>query len=123
MFVLSCLWLNLSFFANIDYDLHLANEKYYQSIFYMIFLLLGLRTAAEIKTSSGRIDAVIELESRIFIFEFKLGGTAAIALQQSKDKAYAAKYRLHGKPITLVGANFDYQARKLTAWSQAEDQL
>lgn len=111
------------FFANIDYDLHLANEKYYQSIFYMLFLLLGLRTAAEIKTSSGRIDAVIELENRIFIFEFKLGGTAATALQQSKDKAYAAKYRLHGKSITLVGANFDYQARKLTAWSQAEDQL
>lgn len=110
------------FFANIDYDLHLENEKYYQSIFYMIFLLLGLRTTAETKTSSGRIDAVIELAERIFIFEFKLGADAATALQQSKDKAYAEKYRLRNKPITLVGANFEYKARKITQWTEAEDQ-
>ena len=88
----------------------------------MIFLLLGLRTAAEMKTSSGRIDAVIELDNHIFIFEFKLGATAATALQQTKSKAYAEKYRLRGKPITLVGANFDYQARKITEWTEAEDQ-
>lgn len=110
------------FFANIDYDLHLENEKYYQSIFYMIFLLLGLKITAEMKTNHGRIDAVIELADRIFIFEFKLGGTAATALQQSKDKAYAEKYRLHGKPITLVGANFDYKARKLTEWTEVPDE-
>ncbi len=36
--------------------------------------------------------------------------------------AYAEKYRLHGKPITLIGANFDYKARKIAEWSQAEDQ-
>lgn len=111
------------FFANLDYDLHLEHEKYYQSIFYMIFLLLGLRTAAEMKTNSGRIDAVIELDKRIFIFEFKLGDSASTALQQTKDKGYAEKYRLQGKPITLVGANFDYKARKLTEWTEEEDQV
>lgn len=110
------------FFANLDYDLHLENEKYYQSIFYMIFLLLGLRVTAETKTGHGRIDAVIELPTRILIFEFKLGETAALALQQTKDKAYAEKYRLHGKPITLVGANFDYKSRRLTDWTQSPDQ-
>jgi hypothetical protein len=110
------------FFANIDYDLHLENEKYYQSIFYMIFLLLGLKINAEMKTSSGRIDAVIELADPIFIFEFKLGSTAATALQQTKDKVYAEKYRLHGKPITLVGANFDYKARKIAEWTEVQDE-
>ncbi|MEZ4869080.1 MAG: AAA family ATPase [Caldilineaceae bacterium] len=110
------------FFANLDYDLHLEHEKYYQTIFYMIFLLLGIRIAAEMKTSAGRIDAVVEVDDAIFIFEFKLGSTAATALQQSKDRAYAEKYRLHGKPITLIGANFDYKARKLTAWTQEQDQ-
>lgn len=111
------------FFANIDYDLHLENEKYYQSIFYMIFLLLGVRIAAEMKTSTGRIDAVIELDNAVYIFEFKLGGAASKALQQSKDKTYAEKYRLHGKPIMLVGANFDYKARKIAEWTQAQDQM
>lgn len=111
------------FFANINYDLHLAHEKYYQSIFYMLFLLLGIRTVTEMKTNVGRIDAVIELETMIFIFEFKLDSSASTALQQTKDKAYAEKYRLHGKHIILVGANFDYKARKITEWQQAPDQI
>lgn len=38
-----------AFFANIDYDLHIKQEKYYQTIFYLIFLLLGLRISAEVK--------------------------------------------------------------------------
>jgi PD-(D/E)XK nuclease superfamily len=109
------------FFANLDYDLHLAHEKYYQSLFYMLFLLLGVRITAEVKTNAGRIDAVTELDKSIFIFEFKLDSAAAAALQQTKDKAYAEKYRLHGKPITLVGANFDYKARKITEWTQEPD--
>ena len=112
-----------SFFAGVKYDIQIAQEKYYQTIFYMIFLLLGVKTSAEIKTSTGRIDAVIELADAIFLFEFKLDGSALAALQQSKDKAYAEKYRLHNKPITLVGANFDYKARKITEWTQEQDQL
>ena len=87
----------------------------------MILLRLGLRTAAEMKTSSGRIDAMIELDKHIFIFEFKLGDPASTALQQTKDKGYAEKCRLQGKQITLVGAKFDYKARKLTDWTEAED--
>ncbi|MEZ4866582.1 MAG: AAA family ATPase [Caldilineaceae bacterium] len=110
------------FFANIDYDLHLENEKHYRSIFYMIFLLLGLNIAAEMKTSSGRIDAVIELQDRIFIFEFKLNSAASTALQQTKDKAYAERYRSHHKPITLVGANYLYKERKISERSSEEDQ-
>ena len=109
------------FFANVDYDLHIKQEKYYQTIFYMIFLLLGLKISAEMKTNQGRVDAVIELKDDIFIFEFKLDDTASTALQQSKDKEYAEKYRLHGKTITLVGANFDYGQRKVTEWKHEQD--
>lgn len=59
------------FFANIDYDLHVDHEKYYQTIFYLIFLLLGVRVASEVKTNHGRIDVAIELTNHIFLFEFK----------------------------------------------------
>ena len=104
------------FFANIDYDLHVANEKYYQTIFYLIFTLLGVRISAEVKTNRGRIDAVIELHDDIFIFEFKLDGTTDDALEQIRDTEYAQKYRLKGKPITLVGANFDSKQRKIVDW-------
>ena len=55
------------FFANIDYDLHLKNEKYYQTIFYLIFMLMGVKIQAEVKTNEGRIDTVIELADHIYI--------------------------------------------------------
>jgi len=53
------------FFATLDYSLHLKYEKYYQTIFYMIFVLLGARVDAEVKTNKGRIDAVIGILSEI----------------------------------------------------------
>ncbi len=105
------------FFANIDYDLHLNYEKYYQTIFYLIFLLIGVRIEAEVKTSKGRIDAVIALRKRIYLFEFKLNQRAADALQQIKSHDYLRKYAGHGKPITLIGANFDTKQRKIVEWT------
>ncbi|OQY38780.1 MAG: hypothetical protein B6229_05190, partial [Spirochaetaceae bacterium 4572_7] len=58
--------------SKIDYDLHLKEEKYWwQSLFYMILTLLGYKISAEFKTIKGRIDAVIETPSHIYIFEFK----------------------------------------------------
>ncbi|MEM7531344.1 MAG: AAA family ATPase [Chloroflexota bacterium] len=108
------------FLAAIDYSLHLKYEKFYQVLFYMIFVLLGTRVESEIKTNIGRIDAVIELADRIYIFEFKIDNDAQTALQQTMDKQYYQKYRLRGKAITLVGANFDTSARGLVDWKKAE---
>lgn len=104
------------FFANIDYDLYLDHEKYHQTIFYLIFLLLGIRVAAEVKTNRGRIDAVIELTERIYLFEFKLSGSAVAALKQIQETEYYQKYRLQNKALTLVGVRFDRKKRKVTAW-------
>lgn len=104
------------FFANVQYDLYLDHEKYYQTIFYLIFLMLGTRISAEVKTNRGRIDAVVEVKDRIFLFEFKLDRSAAEALQQLKDHEYFQKYRLHAKPLTLIGANFDSSKRKVSEW-------
>jgi hypothetical protein len=104
------------FFANIDYQLHLKYEKYYQTIFYLIFLLLGLRVEAEVTTNKGRIDAVVELKKAIFLFEFKLDGDADQALQQIITREYYQKYQLKEKPVTLVGVNFDTKERGVSAW-------
>ncbi len=106
-------------YANIDYDLQINNEKYYQTIFYLIFKLIGLRIAAEVKTGNGRIDAVIEVTDHIYLFEFKLNKDATVALDQIQDKAYYQKYRRHGKPITQVGVNFDMSSRTVTDWKSA----
>jgi len=61
------------------------------------------------------------MEQDIFLFEFKLDQPASKALQQTKDKGYAEKYRLHGKTITLIGASFSYKERKVVDWDDELD--
>jgi hypothetical protein len=104
------------FFAGIDYDLHIPQEKYYQTVFYLIIRLIGIYVRTEVKTNTGRMDAVIELPDHIYIFEFKLDGTAQQALAQINAKAYYERFLPSGKPITLVGTNFDAEARNVTEW-------
>jgi hypothetical protein len=93
------------FFADIPYDLHINREKYYQTIFYLIFSLIGLKVKAEVKTNKGRIDAVI-IDKDIYIFEFKFNGDKDQALNQIKDKKYFEKYQGVGKEIYLFGVEF-----------------
>ncbi len=111
------------FFANVPYDIHLRHEKYYQTIFYLIFKLMGWRIDAEVRTNRGRIDAVIEFTDHVFIFEFKLDGRAEDALQQIVDNAYAERYRAKGVPVTLVGANFDSRTRTIDEWRDETDRV
>ena len=93
------------FFANIPYDIHINNEKYYQTIFYLVFSLIGLRVEAEVKTNKGRIDAVI-IDKDIYIFEFKFNGNKDMALKQIKDTKYFEKYQGTDKNTYLFGATF-----------------
>jgi hypothetical protein len=93
------------FFANIPYDLQISKEKYYQTVFYLIFSLIGLKVEAEVKTNKGRIDAVI-IDKDIYIFEFKFEGDKDQALNQIKDKRYFEKYQGEGKKIYLFGVEF-----------------
>ncbi len=76
------------FFANIPYTIQMRQEKYYQSIFYTILSLIGARVTVEEATNKGRIDAVLETSSHIYIFEFKIDGSADTALKQIEDKQY-----------------------------------
>ena len=99
------------FFANIPYDLHVKQEKYYQTIFYLLFTMIGFSVHAEVQTNDGRIDAVVEFDDHIYLFEFKLDKSAEEAMNQIKSHQYYQKYQLHGKPITCIGANFNSQKR------------
>jgi hypothetical protein len=60
-----------SLFASIPYQLHVSREAYYHSIFIAIMNVLGFNINAEVQTSNGRIDAILELEDVVYIMEFK----------------------------------------------------
>ena len=106
-----------SYFASIPYDIRGGDEHYYQTIFFITFLLLGTAIEAESRTSDGRIDAVIATQRHVFIFEFKLDKPAPTALDQIEDKKYYLKYQSSGMSITLVGASFDQSRGKLVEWT------
>ena len=101
------------FFAKVPYDIALDNEKYYQTIFFTVFTLLGARIEAESRTSLGRIDAVVKTKTDIFVFEFKLTGTAKKAMAQIREKRYFERFLDDGRRITLIGAAFSKKTRNL----------
>ena len=102
------------FFANIPANITIKREKYYQTLFYAVFVLIGARTHAECWTSRGRVDAVVETPCGIYVFEFKLNGTASEALAQIKEKGYHEKYLRAGKKVTLAGVAFDAEMHNLS---------
>jgi len=94
----------------------LKHEKYYQTIFFVVFKLIGARVDAEVSTNLGRIDAVVETPARVFLFEFKLHGTAEEALAQIREKGYPEKCLGQDREVILIGAAFDPDTRNLGRW-------
>ena len=82
-------------------------ERHFQYTFYLIMQLLGkYNTYVEKETSQGRIDCVLECPGYVYIFEFKLNGTASAALQQIDDKGYALPYAADRRKLYKVGISF-----------------
>ncbi len=107
-----------SFLASISYQLHIPDEKYYQSIFFIVFKLLGASIEAESCTNQGRIDAYIRTATTVFIFEFKLNKTARKAVSQIVDRRYYEKFQGCGLPIRLVGVNFNSSKGRIDSWME-----
>jgi len=107
------------FFAGIPYDIQIRRERYYQSIFYLIFKLIDLQVQSEVRTARGRIDVVVELAEGVFIFEFKLeeAGDVQDALTQIKERGYAEPYRMMEKPVHLIGAVFGTEEGGVIDWT------
>jgi len=105
-----------AFFAGIPYDIQLKAEKYYQSLFYAVFRVLGAEIQAECRTSRGRVDAVLKTPERIFVLEFKLHDSAEAAMEQIHAKDYPLAWEHDGRELILVGVEFDPTTRNLGRW-------
>jgi hypothetical protein len=101
------------FFAKIPYELNNDNEKHYQAIFYVVFTLMGQYVDAEVRSSKGRADAVVKTKDYIYVFEFKLNGTAEEAILQIDDKGYLIPYQLDDRTLVKVGVEFSKEERNI----------
>ena len=96
-------------------------EQNYQTAVYLVFALMGQFVQTEVHCATGRADAVVITVDTVYIFEFKLSGNsnAEDAINQIKEKNYAAKYQVDGKKVVLIGSSFDEDARAIRDWQIA----
>lgn len=97
------------FFASVPYTIKIDQEKYYQTIFYVLFKVIGADIVVEQPTNVGRVDAVIRTKNVIFVIEMKIHETAEDALVQIKERKYYQSYMELGKKVILMGIKFDVE--------------
>ena len=113
-----------AFLASIPYSVRRKNtereyERHFQYTFYLLLRMLSCFTVFhEKETSKGRADCVIETPKDVYIFEFKLDGSADAALQQIRDKGYAKEYQADSRTIHLIGANFSSEEGTVNEWKE-----
>ncbi len=110
------------FFASIPYDANYQErvwsyESHYHYTMYLIFTLLSCYTTLTEKANSrGRADMIVETNDYVYIFEFKLDGTADEALKQIDDKGYAEPYAADSRKLFRIGVCFSSEKKNITEW-------
>ena len=116
-----------SFLSSIPYTMRRKEdererERYFHYTFYLIFRLVSVYTVyTEKAQSQGRMDCIVETPDYIYIFEFKLDGTADEALAQIEEKGYARPYSADSRQLYKIGVSFSSATGTVEEWKVNED--
>ena len=111
-----------SFLADIPYSMRRKEtererERYFHYTFYLLMRMVSVYTVyTEKQQSEGRVDCIVETPGYIYIFEFKLDGTADEALAQIEEKGYARPYETDGRKLFKVGTVFSSETGTICDW-------
>ena len=108
-----------AYFAGIPYDLKMDSENNFHNAFYILTTLIGIDAKAEVHTSDGRIDLLIETPRFIYVIELKYDATPEQALRQIEEKGYARKFAVDPRRLFKVGVNFSSEKRRIEGWEIA----
>ena len=115
-----------SFLSSIPYTMRRKEnerekERYFHYTFYLLLRLLSTYLVYTEKVQSqGRVDCIIETDKFVYIFEFKLDGSADEALQQIADKGYANEYKTDGRRLYQIGCSFSSDTGTIEDWKVVE---
>lgn len=99
-------------FASMPYHIHGEDEKHYHAILYMVLKIAGVAAQAEVATSHGRADIIINLPHVVYVIEVKFkddatkANDAAKALAQIEERRYYEQFLNSKKDIVLLGISF-----------------
>lgn len=111
-----------AFLASIPYNMRRngnerEKERYFHYTFYLLLRLLStFLVYTEKVQSQGRVDCVVETDRYVYIFEFKLDGTAGEALRQIGQKGYAREYATDSRTLYAIGCNFSSDSGTVNDW-------
>jgi len=105
-----------AYLASISNRLSNKNERDFQTVFYLIFNLMGAIMKVEEDSAIGRADAVVHMPDAIYVFELKYDGSAEEALKQIDEKGYLIPYSANGKRLYKIGVNYDSNLRTIGDW-------
>ena len=77
----------------------------------------------EKQQSEGRVDCIVETPDYIYIFEFKLDGTADEALLQIEDKGYARPYEADTRKLFKVGTVFSSETGTISEFKVSQKEV
>ena len=115
-----------AFLADIPYSMRRKEtererERYFHYTFYLLMRMVSVYTTyTEKQQSEGRMDCIIETPDYIYIFEFKLDGTADEALKQIEDKGYDRPYLADKRKLFKAGVVFSSETGTVSDWKVKE---
>lgn len=119
-------------FSDISYHLHprkkkrkpsqqfLAWEGYFQTIIYLVISFVGFHVETEITKHKGRLDLFVRTKDYVYLMELKLEESTEDAIEQIKNREYAAAYRNAPERVILVGINFSQTEKNIESWEMEE---
>ena len=110
-----------AYLASISNRLSNKNERDFQTVFYLIFNLMGAHMKVEEDSAIGRADAVVYMPDAVYVFELKYDGSAEEAIRQIDENGYLIPYSADGKRLFKIGVNFDSNQRTISDWIIKEE--
>ena len=111
-----------SFLTEIPYSIRRKDdakviERDFQYTLYLFFRMAGgWKVYAEKASSYGRADCVVETAKYVYIFEFKLDGSAQDALRQIDGQGYTRPYAADSRKLVRIGVSFSSQTGTIDDW-------
>ena len=101
---------------SLRFDTWLVRKPSCCSVYALRTRLMGQFCDAEVRSARGRADAVVKTGNYIYVFEFKLDGSADAALEQIDCCGYLIPYTADGRTLVRAGVSFDAASRNIGEW-------
>ncbi|KAK3582275.1 hypothetical protein CHS0354_023814 [Potamilus streckersoni] len=106
-------------FKDVPHDFYVKQEVVLHCLLHIVFTYVGLQIQSEVHTQKGRLDAIVETKSHVYIFEFKINKTVNEAIKQIRQKEYGLKYAKTKKQLIGIDGGSLIDNQVIACWEKA----